>query len=57
MLFRSHPSIADIACFPYVALAGDGGITIEDYQAIRRWLERVRRLPGFSVMPGIFPAL
>ncbi len=53
----THPSIADIACFPYVALAGDGGITIEDYQAIRRWLERVRRLPGFSVMPGIFPAL
>jgi glutathione S-transferase len=52
----AHPSIADIACFPYVALAGDGGITIEDYHAIRRWLERVKRLPGFTVMPGIFSA-
>ena len=49
----ARPSIADIACFPYVALAGDGGITIEDYGAIRRWLDRVMRLPGFIVMPGI----
>lgn len=52
----THPSIADIACFPYVALAGDGGITIEDYSAIRRWLDRVKRLPGFTGMPGIHPA-
>ena len=51
-----HPSIADVACFPYVALAGDGGITIEDYHAIRRWLDRVKRLPRFIVMPGIHPA-
>lgn len=51
-----HPTIADIACFPYVALAGDGGITIEDYGAIRLWLERVKRLPGFRLMPGIHPA-
>ena len=51
----AHPSIADIACFPYVALAGDGGITIEDYHAIRRWLERVKQLPGFIDMPGIQP--
>jgi glutathione S-transferase len=51
-----HPTIADIACFPYVALADDGGITLEDYHAIRRWLDRVRDLPGFIVMPGIHPA-
>lgn len=29
---------------------------IEDYGAIRLWLERVKRLPGFRVMPGIHPA-
>ena len=51
----AHPSIADIACFPYVALAGDGGVTIEDYSAIRRWLERAKQLPGFIDMPGIYP--
>ena len=50
-----HPSIADIACFPYVALSEEGGISRQDYPAIRRWIDRVKRIPGFIVMPGIFP--
>lgn len=49
----AYPTIADIACFPYIALSGDGGITLDDYAAIRRWIERVKKLPGFIVMPGI----
>lgn len=48
------PTIADIACFPYVALSGDGGISLDDYHAVRRWVARVRQIPGFIVMPGIF---
>lgn len=48
------PTIADIACFPYVALAEDGGVSLDDYHAIRRWLGRVKRLPGFIDMPGIY---
>ena len=51
-----HPTVADIACFPYVALSEDGGISRQDYPAIRRWLDRVKRMPGFIVMSGIFPA-
>lgn len=51
-----HPTIADIACFPYVALSEEGGISRQDYPAIRRWLDRVKRLPGFTVMSGVFPA-
>lgn len=51
-----HPTIADIACFPYVCLSEEGGIPRQDYPAIRRWLDRVRRIPGFVVMPGVFPA-
>jgi glutathione S-transferase len=47
------PTIADIACFPYVALSGDGGISLDDYHAIRRWINRLKKLPGFEVMPGI----
>ena len=47
------PTIADIACFPYVALSGDGGIPLDDYHAIRRWIARVKQIPGFIVMPGI----
>lgn len=48
-----RPTIADIACFPYTALAGDGGIDTSGYPAIRRWLRRVMDIPGFIDMPGI----
>lgn len=51
-----HPTIADIACFPYVVLSEDGGISRIDYPAIRRWLERFKRIPGFTVMSGVFPS-
>ncbi len=51
-----HPTIADLALFPDVALAEEGGIPLQPYPALRRWLDRVKRLPGFVPMPGIFPA-
>ncbi|WMS44719.1 glutathione S-transferase [Acuticoccus sp. MNP-M23] len=51
-----QPTFAEIACFPDIALAGEGGIDLGETPAIRLWCERVRRLPGFSVMPGVFPA-
>ncbi|MGO4835058.1 glutathione S-transferase, partial [Rhizobiaceae sp. 2RAB30] len=47
---------ADIACFPYIALSEEGGVSRQDYPAIRRWMDRVKRVPGFSVMSGVFPA-
>jgi glutathione S-transferase len=48
-----HPTIADIACFPYTALAGEGGISLQPYSHIRAWIERVKKLPRFIPMPGI----
>jgi glutathione S-transferase len=51
-----HPTIADIACFPYVMLSEEGGVSRLPYPAIRRWTDRVKRIPGFSLMPGIFLA-
>ena len=51
-----RPTIADIACFPYVVLAEEGGISLLEYPTLRRWTDRVKRIPGFTVMPGIFPA-
>jgi len=48
------PTIADIACFPDVMLAEEGGISLRHYPAIRRWTDRIKRLPGFVLMPGIF---
>lgn len=48
-----HPTIADIACFPYTALSSDGGIGHEDYPALRNWLRHFRKLPRFEPMSGI----
>jgi glutathione S-transferase len=50
-----HPTIADIACFPYVMLSEEGGISRQDYPTIRRWCDRVKRIKGFVTAPGIFP--
>jgi glutathione S-transferase len=53
-LAAEWPTIADIACFPYIALSQEGGISRDDFPAIRRWIDRVRHLNGFIGMPGIF---
>ena len=50
------PSIADLACFPLIALAWDAGAALDDYVYIRRWVNRIRHLPGFIPMPGLLPA-
>ncbi|MCC5973186.1 MAG: glutathione S-transferase family protein [Rubellimicrobium sp.] len=52
-LATPRPTIADIACFPNVALAPDGGISLDPYPAIRLWMRALRALPGFIEMPGI----
>src|SRR5699024_9360029 len=38
-------TVADIACFPYVILADEGGISLVDFPALRRWTDRVKRIP------------
>ena len=43
--------IADIALFAYTDVAADGGFDLAPYPAIRDWLARVRRTPGFIAMP------
>ncbi|MEP3633503.1 MAG: glutathione S-transferase family protein [Shimia thalassica] len=52
-LAGGQPTIADIACFPYVALAPDGSVTLDPYPSIRLWMRAIRSLPGFIEMPGI----
>lgn len=55
-LALGRPTIADIACFPYVTLAPAGGLGLDDTPAVRAWIDRIRALPGFVTMPGIDPA-
>ncbi|WP_315831213.1 glutathione S-transferase family protein [Bradyrhizobium prioriisuperbiae] len=47
------PSLADLALFPAIALSRDFGVDHEAYPALRRWMRRLRTIPGFMTMPGI----
>lgn len=46
-----HPTLADLACYSYVAHAPEGGIPLSPYPAVRRWLARVEALPFFKPIP------
>lgn len=52
-LAQGRPTIADCAVMPYVALAPEGGISLENYPNIGQWIGRIKALPGFIPMPGI----
>ncbi|MDZ5457231.1 glutathione S-transferase family protein [Azohydromonas lata] len=52
-LALQHPTIADCAVFPYVALSHEGGMSLADYPQVRAWIDRVKALPGFVGMPGV----
>ncbi|MDR2365518.1 MAG: glutathione S-transferase [Zoogloeaceae bacterium] len=52
-LAADHPTLADLACCGYIAHAPEGGITLEPYPNIRRWLQAVETLPGFKPMPDL----
>ena len=46
-------TIADIAVFPYVALAPDGKISLDAYPNILAWIDRIKHLPNFIGMRSI----
>lgn len=47
-----RPTLADVACYPYIALAEEGGVSLAPYPAVLRWMDRIRALPGYVGMPG-----
>ena len=52
-LALDRPTIADIACMPYIALGHEGGVTLERHPAVLAWVNRVKALPGYIGMPAI----
>lgn len=48
-----RPTVADVACMPYLALSHEGGISLSPYPAVRAWIDRIKALPGFIGMPAI----
>jgi len=50
-LAADHPTIADLACYSYIAASPEGGIPLTPYPGIKAWLRRVEALPHFAPMP------
>ncbi|WP_083444829.1 glutathione S-transferase family protein [Herbaspirillum rhizosphaerae] len=51
-LVGTHPTIADIACYSYVAHAPEGGVSLMPYPQVRAWITRVESLRNFLPMPA-----
>ena len=46
-------TIADVACFPYVAMAPDANISLDEYAAVGAWIARVQALTGYIPLPSL----
>ena len=46
-------TIADLACYPYIGLAHQGGLTLAEYPSVSDWIRRVEDLPNYVGMPGL----
>jgi glutathione S-transferase len=51
-LVGDNATIADLACYAYVAHAPEGGIDLQPYPSVRSWLKAVEALPNFKPMPA-----
>lgn len=51
-LAGAAPTVADLACYAYIAHAPEGGIALDAYPQVRAWIARVQALPGFVPMPA-----
>jgi len=54
-LAAPHATIADLACYTYVAHAPEGLVSLDLYPEVRAWLARVEQLPHFLPMPRSVP--
>lgn len=50
-LVGARATLADIACYSYIAVANEGGLDLAPYPNIRTWLSAVEDLDGFLAMP------
>jgi glutathione S-transferase len=48
-----RPTIADLACFPYVGLCREGKLPLDDFPHVLTWLQHVVALDGYVAMPGL----
>lgn len=51
-LAAKRPTIADCAVYPYISIAHEGGVIIDEYTHIKAWMNRLEELPNYISMPG-----
>ncbi|MDH4569519.1 glutathione S-transferase family protein [Pseudomonas sp. BN414] len=50
-LVGEQPTIADVAVYPYLAMAEEGGLELAPYPHLNSWIARIRALPGYVDLP------
>lgn len=48
---EGEPTVADIACYPYTAMAEQGGLSLEPYPSVNRWMTAIKQLEGYVALP------
>ncbi|APR81282.1 Glutathione S-transferase [Minicystis rosea] len=48
-----RPTLADIACYPFVSVLEEAGLSPSDWPHVAAWTTRIESLPGFVPMPRI----
>jgi glutathione S-transferase len=52
-LAAAHLTIADIAIYPYIALATEGKVDLLGFPAVVAWMKQIQSLHGYVSMAGI----
>ncbi len=52
-LAAAHITIADIAIYPYIALATEGKVDLLGFPAVVAWMKQIQSLHGYVSMAGI----
>jgi glutathione S-transferase len=48
-------TVADIDLYGVVSYAGDIGVDLADYPALKEWVGRMEALPGFAAAKAMLP--
>ena len=52
-LCLDRPTIADVACFPYVGLAREGRLPLDEHRNVTAWIDCIAGLNGYVTMDGL----
>lgn len=52
-LATDKPTVADVACYPYLLLAAEGGVDTAPFKNVTAWMRCFEDIPDFFPMPRI----